>query len=103
VDPSVQSNMGADEFTALSDALEEGLSKGPRGYPVVGIDLTVVGVERYVCMYVCMFTNLLYSYIHTYTLTHTLLLNSIYYILYIMILYTIYYILYTIYYDTMIL
>jgi hypothetical protein len=82
VDPSVQSNMGADEFTALSDALEEGLSKGPRGYPVVGIDLTVVGVERYVCMYVCSQIYYIHISIPIPLLTHSyLILYTIYYIL----------------------
>ncbi|KAJ1430990.1 P-loop containing nucleoside triphosphate hydrolase protein, partial [Ochromonadaceae sp. CCMP2298] len=46
VEPSVQSQMGADEFTALQDALQDGLQKGPRGYPVVGVDLTVSGLVR---------------------------------------------------------
>jgi elongation factor G len=46
VDDAVKKTMSADEYTALNDSLRNGLLRGPRGYPVVGLQVRVHGFAK---------------------------------------------------------
>lgn len=41
IDEKLKSSLTADEYSALVDSLRNSLTRGPKGYPVVGIDITV--------------------------------------------------------------
>mmetsp|Transcript_429 Transcript_429/g.752 ORF Transcript_429/g.752 Transcript_429/m.752 type:complete len:775 (+) Transcript_429:27-2351(+) len=46
IDPAVQSQMPAEEVSTLQETLDAALSRGPRGYPVVGVNVTVTHFDR---------------------------------------------------------
>jgi elongation factor G len=45
-DKAVKATLTAEEFHALQDALRSALSRGPRGFPVVGLNIQVLSVVR---------------------------------------------------------
>lgn len=46
IEKAVVSMLSADEYNSLADGLHSSFSRGPHGYPVVGLRVTVTGVER---------------------------------------------------------
>ena len=46
IDKPVKTALTADEFIGLHDGLQAALARGPRGFPVVGIEVTVTAVEK---------------------------------------------------------
>jgi elongation factor G len=46
ITPEVESKLSAEEFDTLNDALETSLSQGPRGYPMVGLQVTVKDLQK---------------------------------------------------------
>lgn len=46
LDEAVKRSLSADEYMALTDALQGTFSRGPNGFPLVGISVTVTGLEK---------------------------------------------------------
>ncbi len=46
IEKTVKSVLSADEYVALDEGLRAALARGPRGYPVVGVDVVVTNVTR---------------------------------------------------------
>lgn len=46
IDKPVKTALSADEYISLHDGLVAALGRGPRGFPVVGVEITVKSVER---------------------------------------------------------
>lgn len=46
ISKTTQKSLSAEEFNALNDALNDGLQRGPRGYPIVGLNVTVQSVMK---------------------------------------------------------
>jgi len=46
IDKAVKSVLSADEYVALDEGLKAALARGPRGYPVVGVEVVATSVVR---------------------------------------------------------
>jgi len=46
IDPTLRKTLSAEEFNALHDSLSGALSRGPQGFPISGIALTVLDLSR---------------------------------------------------------
>jgi elongation factor G len=46
IDDTVKSMLSNDEYTSMHDGLVNALSRGPKGFPIAGINLKVINIEK---------------------------------------------------------